>query len=218
MNYSQFYSQLTSFRNMFQEKERNFIYRKGMYERLLKEVDTTNKEEQEFSSKLTLYKDCVNVFQQISSTCSEKTKVLFESVITEGLKIVFDTDDQRALVQYNKRGNSVDCNLLIEKRINDKWVKINPLKAYSGGVANIYSFILKLVLLLYHKEQLSKIMILDETFTHVSPHYRHKVVEFLRWINETFKVQIILVTHASEYMEGDRVIELEYSENGTIVK
>ena len=194
----------------FNKKKDLVSRRRGYYEKVVEEKVKAIEELSKLKKDLELYKQCVSLFQLVSSISHTKTKEFFEKHVTNGLCFVFP--EHKAVLEFSKRGNLEEVDFLLKRKVGDKWITIDPYRAYSGGVVNIYAFTLRLVLLLLRKDFL-KTLILDETFAHVSPGFRSKLVEFLKQVG----VQIIFVTNENEYVYGgDKIIKVDF-ENGRSV-
>ena len=199
----------------FTSKRDTIVRKQGQYERLLKEKELTQKQVDELQAEQTKLSNCVDVFHKISEQVTGKTKSLFEKLITEGLNLAFPESNQRALLEYGKRGNAVELDFYIEKQDGKgKWMKIDPYRGYSGGVANVYSFILRLILLLHNKANTLKTLVLDECLIHVSKNFQPNVLKLLRSLG----IQVIFVTHVDGYAEGgDHTINVELKDGQSLL-
>jgi DNA repair exonuclease SbcCD ATPase subunit len=72
------------------------------------------------------------------------------------------------------------------------------LGARGGGLAAVLGFVLRLVVLTL-TPGVRRLLVLDESFAHVSAGYEDRVAEFLREVAHQMGVQVILVTHSPVY-------------------
>lgn len=206
---------LQTLKQQFTTKRDRVIQMQGEYTRLLKDKESIQSQLKDVEVQKTLLNNCISAFHAVSTQVTVKTKTMFEQLITEGLALAFPNSNQRALIEYGKRGNLIEVDFFIEKENKGKWMKIDPFKAYSGGVASIYAFIVRLALLLHDKTSQLKTLILDEQFVHISANYRDNVLALLKGLG----IQIIMVTHEDEYTEGvNNTIKLIYKDDQTVIE
>lgn len=111
-----------------------------------------------------------------------------ESIVTAGLQLVFD-DPQMGLIVEKKEGARGNAFRLL---IRQGKVTNTPLED-SGGIVNVMSFLLRVILIKRFK--LAQLIILDESFNNVSPEYQPRVSELLHEMCQKYKFTIFAVTH-----------------------
>jgi DNA repair ATPase RecN len=112
-----------------------------------------------------------------------------ESTVTNGLRLIFG-DPQlafRVLKKEGKQGNSY----YIEVQKGD--VSGPILETFGGGVANVVSFLLRVIMIKRFK--LARVLICDETFNNVSARILPAVSETLRSLARDGGYTILAVTH-----------------------
>lgn len=128
-------------------------------------------------------------------------QAVIEELVTKGLQEIFDSTLSFHITQSTKaRAASVDffIRTTLEKIVIDTPV----MEARGGGVAATVGFLLRLVVMLLRTGASGEnILVLDETFAHVSDDYVPNVGAFLREIVDKTGVQIIMVTHQREFEE-----------------
>ena len=88
------------------------------------------------------------------------------------------------------------------------------LNSMGGGVADAVSFVLRVALLTKWQPKLSRIIIADEAFKHVSVKDQEKVAEFIRILCEKLSLQLILISHSETITKSASKIFEIIKENG----
>jgi len=89
-----------------------------------------------------------------------------------------------------------------------------------GSLVVVVGFLLRLVtLILYKNREKEQVLLLDETFSHVSEVYLEPLSEMLRMISHKLGVQIILVSHQDTLTSSaDKVYEVSKVKGRAVVK
>ncbi len=122
-----------------------------------------------------------------------------EELITRGLTAIFGINLLFTLEQ-TQRGKTPEVKFYVESRaLNGATVKTSVMDARGGGLAAVVGFLLRLVILLLSKDK-EPILILDESFSHVSAEYRKPLAEFIVELINNTRASIFLVTHDDIYL------------------
>lgn len=113
-----------------------------------------------------------------------------ESVVSDGLKLVFDQDIR--LVVERKEGTKGDSYRLLVKKGD---IIGNPIDTFGGGVVNVISFLLRVIMI--QRFKLSKFMALDESFNNVSEEYIGKISQMIKTLCDDYDYTVLSVTHQS---------------------
>lgn len=136
-----------------------------------------------------------------------------EELSTRGLQVVFSENLSFHVIQA-VRGNRAEVEFVIRTTVGDTQIDTPVLEARGGGMAAVVGFMLRLVVLLLTPGA-SRLLVLDETFAHVSAEYETRVAEFLREVSAKAGVQIILDTHSTAYDDvADSRYRIEPQANG----
>ena len=111
-----------------------------------------------------------------------------ESVVSDGLKLVFEDDLQ--LVIERKEGVRGDSYKILVKKGN---IVGPPIDTFGGGVVNVISFLLRVIMI--QRFKLSKFMALDESFNNVSAEYVGKISQMIKTLCDEYEYTILSVTH-----------------------
>jgi len=142
-----------------------------------------------------------------------------ETLVTEGLQTIFD-DSLSFHILQKVNGKTATVEFVVRTELaNDRVVETSVLDARGGGLAAVVGFLLRLVVLMLRRDGNEKLLVLDETFAMVSADYLSGVGEFLVQLKEKTGVQIIMVTHQTEFTEyADKVYRFSVKDGNTIVK
>jgi DNA repair exonuclease SbcCD ATPase subunit len=122
-----------------------------------------------------------------------------EQLVTRGLQVIFDEGLSFRVVQSVRRGQA-NVDFVVSSAYGGSVVETSVMDARGGGMAAVAGFLLRLVVLLLTPGA-RRLLVLDESFAHVSAEYRPRLAEFLREVTDKAGVQLILVTHDPEYGE-----------------
>jgi DNA repair exonuclease SbcCD ATPase subunit len=173
-------------------------------------VLTRGKEIQAEISDLTDYiSDYERVTVLLNSLGEEKqlkAQTVIEDLVTRGLQTIFDSTLSFHIIQ-SVRGKTANVDFIVRTTLPESVIETSVMDARGGGLAATIGFLLRLVVMLLRggtKEE--NILILDETFAHVSAEYLAPLGEFVREIVDKTNVQIVMVTHQPEFADyADKV-------------
>lgn len=139
---------------------------------------------------------------------AEKTQSLLSrsisSIVSMALAAVYD-DPEQFLIEFVKRRNTVECDLLFEK---DGKV-FQPVGFTGGGVLSVTCFALKNAFRRFNKSN-RPVIILDEPFPDVSPDLQHKISKMLSLMSQKLHMQFIIISHAEDaVLSADRVFKVK---------
>lgn len=142
-----------------------------------------------------------------------------EELVTRGLRMIFDDTLSFHIVQ-NVRGKTAVVDFNVRTTIGNEVIETPVMDSRGGGLAAVIGFLLRLVVMLMGRDPRdASILVLDETFAHVSAEYLDPLGQFLREIVDRTGVQIVMVTHQPEFAEyADRVYNFSTTNGKTIVK
>lgn len=141
-----------------------------------------------------------------------------EELVTRGLQTIFDETLSFHIIQ-SQRGKAVTVDFMVRTTLAAGAVETPVMDARGGGLAATIGFLLRLVVMLLSKGTRSEnLLVLDETFAHVSDEYVGPVGEFLREIVDKTGIQILMVTHQPEFGEvADKVYRFTTEDGKTVV-
>jgi DNA repair exonuclease SbcCD ATPase subunit len=141
-----------------------------------------------------------------------------ESLVSQGLQKIFGEEYSFHVVSSVK-GRSPVVEFVIRSVQEDGSVlETGVLGSRGGGVAAVVGFLLRVVVLLLKNHGKSSILVLDESFVHVSELYLPRLAEFIREIVDKSNLQIIMVSHQTIFAEfADKVHVFKVNSKGLTV-
>jgi len=168
-------------------------------------IATTGKqltEEIELASQdVDLYNKVAITLASIGEQRQADAQQQIEELVTRGLTTIFGEDISFHLTQ-TQRGKTPEVKFTIQSRgLNGTLVETSVMDSRGGGLAAVVGFLLRLVVLLLSKDSKEPLLVLDESFSHVSAEYERPLAEFIKELVDKTRVSVILVTHSDAYTE-----------------
>jgi|SRR5208282_1841232 len=116
-----------------------------------------------------------------------------ESIVSDGLRRVFDDPTLTLVVEKKSLARGNAYSLLVSK---DGGEPYDPMKSYGGGVVNVASFLLRIILI--KRFRLTKVLVLDEQFNNVSALYLPGVSALLRTMADNYGYTILAISHQKQ--------------------
>jgi DNA repair exonuclease SbcCD ATPase subunit len=163
--------------------------------------------------QIELYTRVTALFTSIGEERQETARQQIEGLVTRGLQVIFGTEYSFHLVT-SERSHQSQVDFIIRSQYGERTVDTPVLEARGGGMAVVVAFMLRLVVLLLTPGA-RRLLVLDESFAHVSRGYEPRVAEFLREVCDQAGMQIILITHSDAYSDlADQRYQLELAPGG----
>jgi DNA repair exonuclease SbcCD ATPase subunit len=149
----------------------------------------------------------VELLTAVQKVSQEKIREGFETLITQGLQYVFENKCTFEL-NFGRRGNLQELDFNLKQPGFEEAYDI--LDTDSGGIINVVSITLRLVLMEINTPKITGFVLLDEPFTGVSDCYIERARDFIQQIHEKLKRQIIIISHEKVYTESNyNIIEIK---------
>lgn len=127
-----------------------------------------------------------------------------EGIVTEGLKTIFADQDLTLESDVGQRYNKVYIDFFLRQGLDEGWsVRGHPMESFGGGPTSVTSLIIRLMTLLKLKRW--PVLLLDETLASVSDEYIDQTALFLQKLAASTKIDVLLVTHKSAFLEHANV-------------
>lgn len=153
----------------------------------------------QLTDTVTLHERANAVLAGIGEQRQHTLQNQIETLVTRGLVTIFDDPDLSFHLIAGTRGKRADVTLVLRSRLGDTIVDTD-LDARAGGHRVVVAFLLRLVIaMLTHTGPGGPLLLLDESFAHVSAEYLPRVAGFIRELVDLTGAQVILVTHSPEF-------------------
>lgn len=192
------------------------------YEKLQSEVkllnDLKTQKQEDFENLKSHSEDLVKA-RWVLSTVAEQTQLRFkekvESLVTMAIQSVFDRPFQFVMIFEQKR-NKFECRPVVM----EDGVEYIPKEDMGGGIVDIISFALRVVLWSLQKPRTRNVLVLDEPMKYVGKgELLDKAGNMLREISHQLGIQLILVTHEPQLSEiADIAYQVSHKKNGSQVE
>jgi DNA repair ATPase RecN len=127
-----------------------------------------------------------------------------ETITSAGLTQVFGEPIEIKIEQVT-RARRIEMDV----KVKTGTLETSIMEARGGGLAAVAGFLLRITVLLLTKNA-RRLIVADESFAMLSEEYLVPMAEFLSELCERTGLQILLVTHQSEFADAaDRVLRIE---------
>lgn len=158
------------------------------------------------------------LLSRVSEFAREQARAQIESLVTNCLQFIFDTNLEFGIEINEVRGRP-EAEFFVISNYTGQVIKTKPQDARGGGVVDIISLAIRIAMLEYSDEEIKGPVILDEPAKHVSDEYIVQVSEFLKQVALMFKRQVIMVTHNKHLREmADKWYKVEMVDGISVVK
>lgn len=174
----------------------------GQARQLALEGKRTKEEIASLKADMAIYEEAAAVLASIGETKQERAQEQIETLVTQGLRTIFDEDLSFHVVS-SRRGKVPVTEFMIRSVYENRVIETPVIKARGAGYAAIVGVLLRIVIMLLSLDKQESVLFLDEPFAKVSAEHGPKLAEFLRYLVDKTSVQIIVIchTHKDELME-----------------
>lgn len=160
------------------------------------------------------------LFNSLGEEKQLKAQETIEGIVSKGLQMIFQDDSLSFHILQSIKGKSAQVDFKIRTTLPGQVVETGVMDARGGGLAAVVGFLLRLTILLLRDGSRSEnLLVLDETFAHVSEEYLEPLGQFLREIREKTGIQFIMVTHQPQFGEyADAVYRFSQIDGKTVVR
>lgn len=144
------------------------------------------------------------LIQEAALRTQETLKVRLSAIVTTALRAVFQEKDISFRVTFDSKRGKTECTL----EVGEGDLFNNPLDAHGGGVVDVVSLALRASF--WSIDQTRPVLILDEPMKFLSPDLRPLAADMIRMISARLGLQIVMVSHLQEFIDGaDRVFVVQ---------
>lgn len=118
------------------------------------------------------------------------------ALCTSGLRHVIHDQRLTFSIRQEHKNNRVSMRFEIE----EDGVEGDPVASFGGGPVLISSLILRLAVM--SRMKMGNLLLLDESLHALAHRYRPSAASFLRQLSEETGINILMVTHDEEFMDG----------------
>lgn len=143
------------------------------------------------------------IIQKVAKETQENLSYKLSEIVTLALNSIFD-DPYEFNVEFAIKRGKTEVEFLLLKKGNE----YHPTNDIGGGVVDILSFALRIVMWSLKKPRTRNVIILDEPFRFLSKDLQPKASLLLEELSEKLNLQFIMVSHSEDLIEGaDKVFK-----------
>ena len=158
----------------------------------------------QLGSEQGLLEQCIEVFRTVANDRRKALKARLEKLLSYGLRVVFE-ESLELEVEYKKWGASDRVYL----NVRDANVMTELTHYRGGGLVEIVSILIRLLILAMYKPNQRRFFMADEPFGGVSEDHLAALSKLLRELAEKLDMQMVVVTHSPGLYEfADKVYEV----------
>lgn len=143
----------------------------------------------------------------------EYLKSYIENMVTTALQSVFE-EDYKFVIDFNIQRNKPEAVIKLLIRGEE----VDPSNSVGGGILDITSFALRIVLWSINNPQSANVIILDEPYKYLHGNIEN-AIKMTKEISDKLNIQFIIVSQILEVSEGaDKVFEVKHNNKYSEVK
>lgn len=197
--------------------ESKLQYLKGQKETLQQQFNENTSIIESSETSMDTFTKASTLLQLVSEKTREKSVKKIESIITKAVREVYGDPNLAFKILFENKRGAVNVEFVLRDLLLKQ--DLNIVKCEAGGIKNIISCILRLVVIDLYHPKIEGPVILDEIGVHISQEHRAKFGKFLQQYSELTKRQIILVSHLEKVKEyASRKIRIERNGTTSIVQ
>lgn len=178
---------------------------KGRRQGLLEDLELERKELKKAEHNLKVYSESLDVLNASLAVVRKEMKSKIDDLVTSGLNSVFSNDLIFEMKVSSNRSRFSTVPVL-KSSFNGIELETDIADGHGGGVSDIVSFVLRVIVMCLSRPRLRRVMVLDESFRHVSPEYLRGVSVLLKELNKKLGIQFLMVTHKEELLDAADVV------------
>jgi len=158
-----------------------------------KRLDDTVKKLDEATEMVGLHNLECETLKVASDLLRETIRERVENLATSALRSVFDRRDYRLELDMKLKYGQMTATPMLVSEFRGAEIRQPVLEAHGGGLVNVVSFVLQVVVLALTRPNLRRIMLLDEAFKNVRDEIGN-VATLLRKLHEITGIQFVVIT------------------------
>lgn len=154
------------------------------------------------------------VLAEVTRLTQAQLKGYIESLVTLAIQSVYD-EDLRFVVEFDYKRNKAEVSFWVKE--GEDGEMFIPKDEMGGGLVDVISFALRVVLWSLQRPESRPVLILDEPFPAAGV-LTNRCGEMVKEISDKLELQIVLVTHNPDLIEiADRVWRVEKVDGKSLV-
>lgn len=181
-------------------------HRRGRRDTILAAAERDEAAALEHQANAELAQKATEVIQAAIEARRQELREKVESLVTRGLRAVFGRSDLEFFFETRIHGGTVGIVPALRSRFGDREIEAGIVDGHGGGIADVISFLLRVIVLILTRPKLTPFLVLDEPFRHVSLEYLRGAATLLRELNRSGGIQFFMVTHKPDLLDAADVV------------
>lgn len=181
-------------------------HRRGRRDAILETISLDEARAAEHEAEAAELDKAVEVLQAATETRRQELRDRVETLVTRGLHAVFRRDDFEFAFKVSLRRDVFGVVPVLRSKFGEQVLETEIVDGRAGGIADVVSFLLRVIVLCLARPKVAPVLVLDESFSHVSTDLLRGVAVLLRELSESAGIQLLLVTHKPELLDAADVI------------
>lgn len=183
--------------------------RKGQRDQVLKDLERQEADNKTHYLQSLYCEEAQTVIIEVAKITQSELEYHIGDLVTLALASVFD-DPYEMGIEFVQRRNRTECDLFFIK----DGKRVDPMTASGGGAVDVASFALRLSLWSLANPRTRNTIVFDEPFRFLSKGLQPKASSMLKDISEKLNLQVIMVTHSEDLVDGADKIMNVYQRRG----
>lgn len=208
-------SSLAELTTRYEHEKEAYLLKVGNAQASAEQVTRLTEQVRERQERQVTYAQVAEVFKTYAEAEHDALRGRIETLVTHGLRTVFDEDMAFKLTPGHERGQATIRFTIVTPEAGET----DLAEARGGGLVSIVGFLLRLTLIVLDPSGARRFLMLDETFGMLSEQYQEPMSRLLRQLVDEAGLQVVLVTHQDEIAaHADLVYRFEHDGKQTVVR
>lgn len=188
-----------------------FLQSQGMKKQIETNLQAKKSELENLNRRIKLIEEAQVFLQKIAQDTQSQLKLKIEDIVNLALNTVFP-EEYFFQMNFNVSRGKTDAELVFVSQKTGR--QIDPMNASGGGVVDVVAFALRIAGYVL-ENNVDNVIILDEPFRFVSKDLVERAGEILKTLSEKLGLQVIMVTHISEFVDvADKIFRIRKNSLG----
>lgn len=195
-----------------QQARQALIRREGQFQSAQADLEHSNTELKKHEQSMAVLAMSREVLTKIAQLKREETTSKIEQLVSKGLQAVLGDESVALKVIEHTTAKRITYKFALDGR---GFSSEDIRNEKGGGVQNLVSFLLTVVLTMMLDKDQSRVFLLDEKFAHLSREYLPATGKLINELSEKLGVQFVEVTHQPELVDcADAVYKFSQNSSG----
>lgn len=193
-------SKTSAIKQRLRERDRFLAQQEGRREQLREQLSDLVQQLEESKADLSVLEQTLGLFQDMEAAWHKSFEERLAALVTRGLSLVF-AEKLELVLETRAHGDVTALDFKLVQYPDGHELVTDILDAKGGGVVAVAAFLLRVLIMLAYQPALRPVMILDESFAHLSSEYVPNLARLLQKLNSETGIQFLMVTHDPTFVD-----------------